>query len=285
MEFLENRRGLWTLLLALGFGIAGETLLFMQRHCRRVQSSLLDDFRVVVFSAPDLAESKAKVVEERLRALPDVEEVRFVSREAALDELKSQVPDLAGSVALLGENPLPPAFEVRLVPEGIARLPSWVREVSRISDVSDVRFKPAEARAIIQLEFYGRFLDVAVSLAAAAWFLAVALVFWSMTRPRARWGFCKEWGPCWAISALGAASGMLCVYLVSYPLRLAGPLWVWPDVWSQLGLLISGTLGIGCIAGWAAPGGESRAGKHEAKTHRSAAPADVEDAREEQPAV
>src|SRR6187551_393770 len=113
------------LALAAAAGLAGETLLLAERHCSRLEASLRDDFRVVLFTRASLEESRAKVLEEKLRSAPEVADVRFIPADEALAALKRDDPELADSVALVGDNPLPAAFEVRPAPEAFTHLGAW----------------------------------------------------------------------------------------------------------------------------------------------------------------
>src|SRR5258708_2729088 len=110
-------KALGIFLLGLIFGIAGEAIVFMRNQCHQLEGLLLEDFRVVAFLNSDVPDSKGKVVEERIRALPGVAEAKFVSRDEALKSLQAQDPELGKSVAVLGENPLNPFVEIRPVPE------------------------------------------------------------------------------------------------------------------------------------------------------------------------
>src|SRR4051812_31027713 len=108
--------------LAAAAGLAGETLLLAERLSTRLETSLRDDFRVVLFTRAALEESRAKVLEEKIRAAAGVVDVRYVPADEALAALKRDDPELAESVALVGDNPLPSAFEVSPAPEALTHL-------------------------------------------------------------------------------------------------------------------------------------------------------------------
>src|SRR4051812_48426553 len=166
--------------LAAAVGLAGETLLLAERHCSRLEAALRDDFRVVLFVRASLEEARAKGLEEKLRAQPEVQDARFVSADEALAALKRDDPELAESVALVGDNPLPSAFEVRPAPDALTRLPSWLDGVQRLADWSDLRYKPAQLQAILRLRFYSRVLRLSLStLLCLGAGLALSLLFTS----------------------------------------------------------------------------------------------------------
>ena len=117
---------------------------------------------------------------ERLRALPDVDDVRAVSRQEQLASLKREDPELVESVALLGDNPLTSAFEVSLGEVGVSRVAQWLSQAQPLADWADAR-KPAQVQAILQAQFYARLLDLAPGLVCLGAALMLAGV-WSSGR-------------------------------------------------------------------------------------------------------
>lgn len=224
--------------LAAVAGLAAETLLLAERHCSRLDASLRDDFRVVLFLRASLEEARAKVLEEKLRASPEVADVRYVAADDALAALKRDDPELAESVALVGDNPLPAAFEVRPSPESLTRLGLWLDGVQRLADWSDLRYKPGQVQAILRLRFYSRLLRVTLStLLCLAAGLALAALGASARGPAPR-----SAPALWA--ALGGAAGAALAIAIAWPLHRDELLWAWPAPLAQAALLAScGALG------------------------------------------
>lgn len=258
---MKISKGLWVFLLGVTFGCAGETLLFLRTQSARIDRLLTEDFRILAFLTSDPGESRARVVEERIRALPGVQEAAYVSPEEALDSLQSWDPELAQSVALMGENPLHPAFEIQVDADVLSRLESWQASISTLPEIEEVRYKPLQARAILQARFYVRFLDLGLSLGALTWLLGSALGLWGLlAAQRSRNpapGTRRPEGPmastlapqgAWAIG--GAVAGMSAVALAALPLRAWAPLWAWPSWGAQLLLALAGGLGAGLLPEW-----------------------------------
>jgi cell division protein FtsX len=218
--------------LAAAAGLAGETLLLAERHCSRLEVSLRDDFRVVLFTKASLEEARAKVLEEKLRAAPEVADVRFVPADEALAALKRDDPELAESVALVGDNPLPSAFEVRPSPESFTHLGAWIDAAQRLSDWSDLRYKAGEVQAILRLRFYARLLRMTLSTLVCL----VAGVALLALGPFNRAPNHASAAPAlWA--AGGGALGALIAIAISWPLHRDELLWAWPQPSAQLFLL------------------------------------------------
>lgn len=224
-------------------GTLGETLLFLEAHTRRIEAVLADDFRIVAFLATELPEAQRKAIGERLRALPGTEEVRFVSRDAALEDLRRQDPEVVRSVALLGENPLQSAFEAALVPEAIARAPQWADAAAQVPGVGDIRFKPLEVHAVAQCQFFNRFLRLALSLSAFFWLAGAAAAIWAAMSLREARGVVEGLPARLGMAGTGAAGGMGLILAAALPLKAAPAGWAAPTDWAQGALFVAGLLG------------------------------------------
>lgn len=229
-------------------GTLGETLLFLEAQARRVESVLAEDFRIVAFLAADLPEAGRKELEGKLGGLPGTREVRFVSRDEALEGLRGQDPELMRSVALLGENPLQSAFEATLAPESIARAPQWADAASELPGVGDIRFKPMQAQAVVQCQFYARFLRLALSLAAFFWLAGSAASLLAALRLREARGVVAGLPARVAMAGIGSAGGMGLVLAAALPLKASPVGWAAPALWSQACLFLIGLLG--ALAAW-----------------------------------
>ena len=224
-------------------GTAGETLLFLESQARRMEKALAADFRIVVFAAGELREVERGAVEAALRKLPGTAEARFVSREEALETLRRQDPDLVRAVALLGENPLQPAWEVSLVPEDLGMAGMWVEKAARLPKVGDVRFKPMQVQAAVRCQFYSRFLRLAIGLAAFFWLIGAAAALWAaLSWPEAR-GVVESLPPRLAMAGVGAAGGMAVVFVAALPLKSAPLAWAAPVAQAHWLLFAAGLLG------------------------------------------
>ena len=240
---MRAREFLWVFFLALLCGSVGEALLFLREQCSRAETALTGDFRVLAFLNSDLPSARAQLLEKEIRTLEGVAEVHYQSRESVLSTLKERDASVVRSVAVLGENPLGSVIEIRLDPEILPQLAQWVEASSKkFPELADVRFKPREVQAILQLRFYRHFATLALALAAIPWFLGAALGFWTaVVEPESA---LETPLPKLAVAAAGAAAGMALIFAAAAPMRTS-VLWMWPALRSQWGLFLSGTLGAG----------------------------------------
>ena len=229
-------------LLGLAGGLGGESLLLLRAQCRQIENSLRADFVVLLVPAQDVPAASQKQVEDKITALPDVESVRYVSKEEALDRLRRKDPQLVDSVAWLGENPLPSSFEVRLAPQGFGRISDWISSASSISDWSDVRYKSGEVKAILQAQFYGYWIDMIFGFSAAFVVLMAFCVLW--ISPHHLEKRLHTVAPAF-LAAAGCVCGAALALTTASPLRLIASWWSWPSWISQMGLIL-----ILALAGW-----------------------------------
>jgi len=226
-------RTAWVFAFAVCAALSAQTLLMAEGQCRRLENALREDFRIMLFLRGEVPDSRLKILEEKLRAQPEVEAARYVSPEEALASLKRADPELVDAVALVGDNPLPGSFEVTPTSESLPRLVAWIDSVQSLADWSDVRWKPAQLQAILRARFYGRWMRLILSTlfcvcaALALWALAVSL--------RAAAG--KGETALIAAGGLGGACGLAFAAIAAWPLRRDELLWSWPPFWTSAAVI------------------------------------------------
>lgn len=247
---MKKHRLFFGFVLGAAVGLGGETLALIQRQCLRVEQVLREDFRVVLFLKAEPEEGREKVLEEQLRALPDVEDVRAVSSQEALDALRREEPRLVEAVSFLSDDPLQPAFEVKLADGALGRLPQWLARAGALADWSDVRYKPAQVEAILQAAFYARFVGVALSgLVCLAALLALAGLWSSVAPGKAHgpgWGRALLAHPAAAAGALaGGIFGAGAAAAIALPLKAGVVGLAWPSAAQQAAILAAAA-----VSGW-----------------------------------
>lgn len=139
---------------------------------QRYAGALAPEPRISVFLALEPARARAAEIEQRLRAHPQVRELRYVPREQALEEL-SRAAGIADLVEALPENPLPDAFVVtarEAAPEALERLRE---EVARWPGVAHVQLDAAWARRLAAALEFARFVAVLLAALFASALIAV----------------------------------------------------------------------------------------------------------------
>ena len=127
---------------------------------------------VNVYLALNASEQETREVEKRLKAMNNVDRVTFISRDAALAEMK-RVVNLADLVASLETNPLPHAFSVRPSASDAAILESMRISIAQLPKVENITMDFEWAQ---KLRRFGTFAERLVLLLGLLLATAVVLV-------------------------------------------------------------------------------------------------------------
>lgn len=127
-------------IIAAAVFIAGAVLL-VSLNVDRILERLSATAELTIYLKPGDGDRARVAVAEILARHPGVSSSNFVGADAALDRFRRELPELAALVGTLDENPLPPAFDVRLrdgVTEADTR--SLVQALQATRVVEDVRY-------------------------------------------------------------------------------------------------------------------------------------------------
>lgn len=96
--------------------------------------------RIMAYLYHDVPAEKIPEIQKKISGLYSVEDVRFISKEEAFDVLKQQMKRQSSLLENLKENPLPNAFEIRMIAssqtwEKIENLASQIQSIPQIEEV------------------------------------------------------------------------------------------------------------------------------------------------------
>lgn len=94
---------------------------------------------VVAFLKNDISKDEIVELKSIIERYPEIESVRFTSREMALEKFM-QDEEFAKQIEILGENPLPPSFEVKLVKGMDVPPQDIVEKLNVLKGITDVRY-------------------------------------------------------------------------------------------------------------------------------------------------
>ncbi len=105
-------------------------------------NQLSENMVVAFFLDPDISASQLGQVEEKIRSSPAVVNLRYVSREQALEKFRTNFPDLEEILKNLSSNPFPASFEATLRKEAFMseEVLAFIRQIQRLAGVGDVQF-------------------------------------------------------------------------------------------------------------------------------------------------
>ena len=98
--------------------------------------------RIMAYLKPDTAAGAVLSLKRGIESIDGVAMARFIPRDQALSHLKAQMRRQASLFDHLAENPLPDAFEIRLLPtdEDWERIERIAAGISAFADVDDVEY-------------------------------------------------------------------------------------------------------------------------------------------------
>lgn len=142
-DILGNRflNALTILTIALSVLIVSAFYLFIV-NTGEVINAWKKGIRVMAYLKPELDPTSLDQAEQRIRGLYGVQEVRFISKFEALEYLKQQMKRQASLIDELDENPLPDAFEIRMIAstQSMEKIEELAVRLEALDAVEDVEY-------------------------------------------------------------------------------------------------------------------------------------------------
>lgn len=154
--------------IALALPLGGYMLL---QNLGGVAGRLTGDPQVSLFLARDADKAQIAAMEERLRQIPGVHALRFISREQALEGLKRS-ENLADVVTALQSNPLPDAFVLE-TRGNAAELEQLERQLRALPKIDHVQLDSAWVKRLESLLGLGRVAVLILATLLASGLMAV----------------------------------------------------------------------------------------------------------------
>ncbi len=109
-------------------------------------NALLDSWRkgirVLVYLSPQATESNRLDLRYQIQQMENVQETHFISKETALKHLKDQMKNHSSLLENLKENPLPDAFEVRIIDASrdLSKVAVLAEKIKSLPQVEEVEY-------------------------------------------------------------------------------------------------------------------------------------------------
>jgi cell division transport system permease protein len=148
--------------------------LIVSVNVKQVLDSLQGRKEIVVYLKPDISSETRYRLEQRLKDVPGVSQVRYVSPEEAWDEFTAEMSG-EGLLEEVGENPLPASFELQIGRERreLSGIEAIASEVGGWEEVDEVSYGGAWVSQLDRLARRLLWLDLGVGLAVALAVIAV----------------------------------------------------------------------------------------------------------------
>ncbi len=98
--------------------------------------------RIMVYLENNLDPGRQQAIATRLKGLYGVQEARFISKQTALEDLRAQMPRQSAILEGIGQNPLPDAYEVQMIPSARTweKAEDLAQRLEAIDGVADVEY-------------------------------------------------------------------------------------------------------------------------------------------------
>jgi len=109
-------------------------------------NALLDHWRkgirVLVYLEPQATESNRLDLRYQIQQMENVQEIHFISKETALKRLKDQMRNHSSLLENLKDNPLPDAFEIRIIDTSgeLTQVTALADKIKSLSQVEEVEY-------------------------------------------------------------------------------------------------------------------------------------------------
>jgi cell division transport system permease protein len=115
-DILDNRflNAVTIITVALSVLIVSAFVLFFI-NATDIMNASEKGIRIMAYLKPDISKTLLLDVKQKIQGIYGVEDARFVSKEEALKQLKDQMKRQSSILMNIEKNPLPDAFEVRMV--------------------------------------------------------------------------------------------------------------------------------------------------------------------------
>ncbi len=127
--------------IALSILIVSAAVLFFL-NTTDILESWRRGIRIMVYLESDLDTAQRHAIETRIRKLYGVQATHFISKETALERLRSQMQRQSAVLDGLAQNPLPDAFEVQMIPTASTweKAEDLAKSLEAVAGVTDVEY-------------------------------------------------------------------------------------------------------------------------------------------------
>lgn len=142
-DLLDNRflNAVTIITIALSILIACAFVLFFV-NATNIIGSWKKGIRMMVYLKPSVPETVLSDLKEQLQNMQMVQSSKFVPKDEALAQLRSQMQRQASLFENLRENPLPDAFEIRMIPSyhSVEKIESFAEKIESNPAVDEVEY-------------------------------------------------------------------------------------------------------------------------------------------------
>jgi cell division transport system permease protein len=116
--------------------------LLLYLNLKELTSALQQDIEVILYLADGLSSQQVGELQQRLAGQPEIGSLKFVSKDQALADFRSQFPSEQRLLQGLGENPLPASFVITLTPQyrSSVAVKRWTERLKALPGIAEVQY-------------------------------------------------------------------------------------------------------------------------------------------------
>lgn len=122
--------------------------------------------RIMAYIKPDVSQNELEQVRQSIATMAGVREIRFISKQTALDDLKVQMKRQMSLIDNLEINPLPDALEIFMIPEeqSFERIETLAARVDALPEIDDVEYGQAWIGRFTQVFNLFKFIGITMGV-------------------------------------------------------------------------------------------------------------------------
>ena len=130
--------------IALSIIIVSTFTLFFINACD-IMNAWKQGIRIMAYLKPNASEGNLPDLKKKILGLYGVQDVRFISKQEALEQLQNQMKRQSSLLENLKENPLPDAFEVRMIASShqVEKIELLATQIESLPFIEDVEYGQA----------------------------------------------------------------------------------------------------------------------------------------------
>jgi len=127
--------------IALSILIVSAFVLFFI-NANDIMNAWKKGIRIMAYLKPEVPEDKFQEIKKEIRGFYGVEDIRLISKEEALESLRDQMKRQSSILDNLAENPLPDAFEIRMIAssQSIEKVEILANQIENLTSIEDVEY-------------------------------------------------------------------------------------------------------------------------------------------------
>lgn len=168
---------LTVLTIAVGLLILG-TFILITLNMDLTLKHWAKGFGIVVYLKENLGPDEENLLSEYFKKDTDVVEIKYISKNSALEELKQTFGTMTSILEGFEENPLPPSFELKLKREALdpVRIKQKTARIKQLDGVEDVQYGE---KWLSSLNTMTRGMKIITGLLGSVIFIAIAFATYS----------------------------------------------------------------------------------------------------------